>query len=467
MYPRLSYNLFVHITPSHQAQGFWRHPSARHMVTDYNQLDPWVELARSCERGLFDTLFIGDTLGAYDTYHSSPDHAIRSGMQFPSSDPSVLVSALAYATEHLGFVVTSGVLQAHPFEFARRMSTLDHLTKGRVGWNIVTSYLNSAARNLGLDALPAHDRRYDMAEEYVEVAYKLWEASWDDHSVVDDVERNVMFEPSLVRPIDHSGQYYRSAGPHLTSPSPQRTPVLYQAGGSPRGKEFAGRHAEVTFLGSLVPEYAAMEVAEVRAKAVAAGRSPDEIVPITVFSPVIGSTEEEALRKQKELREWTDFDALMAANSGVIGVDLSVIDPDMKVEEILGDPAAAGLSETSHQTPMVLGMLASAPDPSTTFRDFTIEAFLPVGRQAGTPEQIADQIEGWVQAGVGGFNITSVITLGWIDDWVDQVVPVLQARGLIQKEYSEGTLREKLFGRGPYLSEQHRGRQVRRRSSAG
>ncbi|MCB1476772.1 MAG: NtaA/DmoA family FMN-dependent monooxygenase [Rhodobiaceae bacterium] len=374
-------------------------------------------------------------------------------MQFPGNDPSVLVSALALATKHLGFVVTSSILQAHPFEFARRMSTLDHLTKGRVGWNIVTSYLETAASNMGIQTLPEHDLRYDMAEDYLEVAYKLWEASWGDDAVVADVAANMLFNPALVRPIDHEGPYYRSSGPHMSQPSPQRTPVLYQAGGSPRGKRFAGKHAEVSFLGAMTPEMASQEVADLAARAADAGRAASDLLSLVLISPIIGSTEEEAWRKQRELREWADYDAIMCFLA-VYKPVLSELDPDKTLEQIL--PEAASRLDAEW-----LGLLSGVPDKSIRYRDFVIDSFLPAGRHAGTPEQIADIVQSWAETGASGFNVVPVQTLGWVDEWVEHVVPVLQKRGLLQTEYSEGSLRHKLFDSGPRLPETHMARNMK------
>lgn len=449
---RLSFNYFAHITPSHESHGFWRHPDGRHIVEDYNQLEPWVELAKSCEAGFFDTIFIGDTLGPYDKYQNSQYHTIRSGMQFPGSDPSVLVSALALATRHLGFVVTSSILQAHPFEFARRMSTLDHLTKGRVGWNIVTSYLETAASNMGIRMLPEHDLRYEMAEDYLDVVYKLWESSWADNSVVADAAANILFDPALVRPIDHEGPYYRCSGPHMSEPSPQRTPVLYQAGGSPRGKRFAGKHAEVSFLGAQTVGMASHEVLELAARAVEAGRAASDLLSLVLIAPIIGGTEEEALRKQRELREWADYDAIMCFLA-VAKPALADVDPDKTLEQVLPD-LSTRLDAAWY------GMLAGVPDKSVRFRDFVIDSFLPAGRHAGTPEQIADIVENWAETGATGFNVVPVKTLGWADEWVEHVVPVLQKRGLLQTEYAEGSLRNKLFGRGARLPDTHMARNM-------
>ena len=208
--------------------GQWRRRDTRQL--EYNRLEPWVELAQLLERGRFDALFLADVVGTYDVYRGSRDTAVAEGLQFPVNDPSLLIPAMAYATEHLGFAYTSSVLQLHPFLFARQVATLDHLTNGRIGWNIVTSYLENAARNLGFPGLPAHGERYGRAAEYVDVVYKLLEGSWEDDAVIRDVERGIYADPAKVHDIVHAGTYYPGVvGPHLCEPSRQRTPVLFQA----------------------------------------------------------------------------------------------------------------------------------------------------------------------------------------------------------------------------------------------
>lgn len=216
------------------------------------------------------------------------------------------------------------------------MSTLDHLTDGRVGWNIVTSYLQSSARNLGRDALPPEGERYDIADEYLEVAYKLWEHSWDDEAKLLDPEQNIVFDPDLIHKINHVGKYFACEGPHMVEPSPQRTPVLFQAGGSPRGKDFASKNAEVTFSGAHSPEFAAPEIAELRQKATAHGRRADDILSIVILAPVIGSTEEEAKRKHDEIIEYADYDAV--ATTFVARAPIGGIQPGMVISDILADP---------------------------------------------------------------------------------------------------------------------------------
>jgi FMN-dependent oxidoreductase (nitrilotriacetate monooxygenase family) len=179
---------------------------------------------------------------------------------------------MAHVTEHLGFGITASTSYEHPFTFARRMSTLDHLSNGRVGWNIVTSYLNSGALNVGLDAQVRHDNRYDIADEYLEVVYKLWEGSWEDDAVVLDIDQGIYADPEKVHPIAHEGTYYKVPGIHMTEPSPQRTPVLYQAGASPRGRRFAAENAEAVFMAAPTAAIMARRVADLRS--LGAGRGP-------------------------------------------------------------------------------------------------------------------------------------------------------------------------------------------------
>ncbi|HEV7480382.1 MAG TPA: NtaA/DmoA family FMN-dependent monooxygenase, partial [Roseiarcus sp.] len=239
-------NAFEMNCVAHQSPGLWRHPRDR--SREYRRLDGWIELAKTLERGLFDGLFLADVLGVYDVFGGNPDSALRHATQTPVNDPLLLVPAMAAATKHLGFGVTVTLSYEPPFPFARRMSTLDHLTEGRIGWNVVTGYLDSAAKGSGHNGQRPHDERYAVAEDYMEVVYKLWEGSWADDAVVADVESGVFTRPERVRRVQHDGPHYKLDALHLSEPSPQRTPVLYQAGTSPAGRAFAARHAECVFM---------------------------------------------------------------------------------------------------------------------------------------------------------------------------------------------------------------------------
>ena len=443
MAKRMLMNAFSMNCVSHIQQGLWVRKDTRQL--EYNQLDPWVELAQILEKGCFDALFLADVIGVYDSYRGGPETSIIEGMQTPVNDPAMLVPAMAYATENLGFAFTSSVLQSHPFAFARQMSTLDHLTRGRVAWNIVTSYLPNAGLNFGLDGLPSHDERYDLADEYLDVVYKLWEGSWEDDAVLRDTELGIYADPAKVHPINHVGKHFRVAGPHLSEPSPQRTPLLFQAGSSTRGRRFAAKHAECMFIvdsrRSLTG--AASVISDVRSQAVRNGRRPEDIQFFQGLSPVVGGTEAEAKVKEAEYLEQFSTEGALAHLSGSIGIDLSDIDLDQPLKSI----------DTRSMRGMVKGLIESTPDQTQTFRDLirtrNAGQFL-----TGSPEQIADALQDWQKAGVDGFNLIYSVTPGTFVDFIEAVVPILQTRGLMQKEYAPGPLREKIFGYGR-LPERH------------
>ncbi|WP_144709691.1 NtaA/DmoA family FMN-dependent monooxygenase [Curtobacterium pusillum] len=450
----LIYNAFLHLTPNHHSHGYWR-TAEGDVQRGYSKLQPYVDVVTTLERGRIDNLFIADVVGVYDLEFGDGDATIRAGSQFPEPDPVSIVSALGLVTEHLGIAVTSNIIQNHPFSFARQLSSLDHFTDGRVGWNIVTSYLKNGFRNFGYEDIVGHDARYEWAQEYIDVAYKLWEHSWEDGAVLHDAATNRFFDPEKIHTIDHVGERYRVQGPHIVEPSPQRTPVLFQAGNSPAGREFAVRNAEVTFLPSATPDAARRDIAVLDALARERGRDPRSLKKIVTLSTVIGATEDEAKRKQAHLHEHIDYAALRAFLSGGSGIDLSSIDPSTTLRE---------LQERSEFGEHVRSSFRAAVDghgEDVTFADYLRDnAFLP-GRFAGTPDQIADEVERWAAAGVDGFNVVPVTTLGWWDEWVDQVVPVLQSRGLAQREYAPGTLRQKLFRNGDALDPTHHAHGVR------
>ena len=451
MAKRMLMNAFSMNCVSHIQQGLWVRDDTRQL--EYNQLDPWVELAQILEKGCFDALFLADVIGGYDSYRGGPETSIIEGMQTPVNDPAMLVPAMAYATENLGFAFTSSVLQSHPFAFARQMSTLDHLTRGRVAWNIVTSYLPNAGLNFGLDGLPSHDERYDLADEYLDVVYKLWEGSWEDDAVLRDTELGIYADPAKVHPINHVGKHFNVAGPHLSEPSPQRTPLLFQAGSSTRGRSFAAKHAECMFIvdsrRSLTG--AASVISDVRSQAVRNGRRPEDIQFFQGLSPVVGGTEAEAKAKEAEYLEQFSTEGALAHLSGSIGIDLSDIDLDQSLKSI----------DTRSMRGMVKGLIESTPDQTQTFRDLirtrNAGQFL-----TGSPEQIADALQDWQKAGVDGFNLIYSVTPGTFVDFIEAVVPILQKRGLMQKEYAPGPLREKMFGYGR-LPERHLAAGFRRR----
>ncbi len=258
-------NGFKQSTVSHAAVGAWRHPD--NQSHRYRELDYWIETARTLEEGLFDGLFVADVLGVLDTHGGSIAGTLKQGVQTPSTDPLLAVSAMAAATKHLGFAITVSTTYEQPYALARKLTTLDHLTGGRIGWNIVTSALESAARNLGHETQVPHDERYAIADEFLEVVYKLWEGSWEDDAVVLDRAAGIFADPAKVHPIRHKGRYFSVPDAFLSEPSPQRTPVLFQAGVSGVGRDFAARHAEGIFIAVHRPDLARGIVEDVRQRA--------------------------------------------------------------------------------------------------------------------------------------------------------------------------------------------------------
>jgi FMN-dependent oxidoreductase (nitrilotriacetate monooxygenase family) len=432
----------------HQSPGLWTHP--RDISYRYKDLEYWTELAQILERGKFDSLFIADVLGVYDVYHGSAEHAIRQATQIPLNEPMLLVPAMAHVTKHLGFGVTCSLTYEHPYPFARRISTLDHLTDGRAGWNIVSSYLDSAARNFGLDRQHKHDDRYEVADEYMEVCYKLWEGSWEDDAVVRDRARKLFTDPEKVHEIQHYGKYFTVPGFHLCEPSPQRTPVLYQAGASRRGKDFAARHAECVFVAAPSKKVLKDYVRDIRQRAAGFGRDPSNLIFFNLFTVIVAPTESEAQAKYDDYKQYVSYDGALALVSGWTGIDFGKYNPDDRVEYIEND-AVQSATES---------LTTSDPDKIWTVREVAnwvgIGGLGPV--VVGSPSQVADALQGWAEeTGVDGFNLAYAVTHETFRDFVDLVVPELQRRGVYKKEYRPGTLREKLFGQGARLSEEHPG----------
>ena len=412
----------------HIQQGLWRHPRDR--ATGYTSLENWVSLARTLERGLFDGLFLADVLGVYDVYGGSAAAALRGAVQVPNLDPALLVPAMAAATRDLGFAITANTAGAHPFVFARQMSTLDHLTRGRIGWNVVTGYLDSAARGLGLPGQAAHDARYDAADEVMAALGGLWRQSWDEGAVLADRVAGIYADPARVRAVVHKGGGWRSDAIHLCEPSPQRGPVIYQAGASVRGLRFAAEHAECVFINGTSPAQAGRLVAELRQAA--GGRRVQVFAGMTV---VVGRTPDEAADKCAEYERYADAEAAMVQSAGSMGVDFAAIADD---EAIRMGPTQA----------VVSNLAALTAGPAITKRKFR-EGLRLGGRQApvvGSAAQVADVMQDWMaQADLDGFVLARTVTPECFEDFVSLVVPELQRRGVYKRAYAEGTLREKLF----------------------
>ncbi len=453
MTKQLRLNAFDMSCIGHQSPGLWTHPDDR--ADTYNTLEYWTDLAKTLERGKFDALFLADVLGIYDVYKGGPDTALEQAVQVPVNDPLMPISAMASVTEHLGFGVTCALSYELPYPFARRMSTLDHLTKGRIGWNIVTGYLDSAARGMGMAKQVDHDDRYDVAEDYVQATYKLWEASWEDGAVLRDRQGRRFADASKIHRIVHEGPHFRFDAIHLCEPSPQRTPVLFQAGASKRGRDFAARHAECVFINGPSKKVIGNIVKDLRARAAAAGRDPKDLVIFTMMTVITDTTPKAARDKYQDYLGYVSEEGALALMSGWTGVDFGA----MKSGDVLrfNDKANAQTSALEAFT---------IADPNREWTVGEIARHAAIGGRGpmivGSAAEVAEEMRAWIEeTDIDGFNLAYALTPGTFTDIADLVVPELQSRGMFKHDYAKGTFREKLFGRGARLPANHPAASVR------
>lgn len=432
----------------HINHGLWTHP--RDHSADYRTLEYWTDLARTLERGLFDGLFLADIVGTYDVYQGNVDVPLRESIQLPVNDPLLLVPAMAAVTKRLGFGVTVNLSYEAPYLLARRFSTLDHLTNGRVGWNVVTGYLDSAARAMGQPQQLPHDERYERADEYLEVLYKLWEGGWEDGAVRRDKSARVFADPNRVHPVVHQGRYFHVEGYHLSEPSPQRTPVLFQAGSSGRGQQFAARH-ECVFISPPNKQAARKTVQALREQLVLAGRRPEDVKVFVGAAVVTGRTTAEAHEKHADYLRYASREAGLAHFAASTGIDFAQYDLDEPVDYSPGN-AIESASRTAQQHGWTRRKL--------------MEMFSLGGRYpaiVGDAQQVADELQSWVaETGVDGFNLSRTVVPESYEDFIDLVIPELQSRGLYKTAYAEGTLRQRLFGEGDRLPARHAAHAFRR-----
>ncbi|CAK7269809.1 hypothetical protein SEPCBS119000_003760 [Sporothrix epigloea] len=445
-------NAFVMNTPGHQAAGLWNHPTNR--TDEYNSLRFWTDIAKLLDDNGFHAMFIADTLGAYDVYRGPGNFVpvLASGAQFPVSDPLVLLPALAAATKRLVFGVTVSLTYDPPYALARRLSTVDHYTNGRLAWNMVTSYLDSAARNHGLDEQIPHAERYARAHEYLDVLYKLWEGSFREDAVVADRQTGQYIADDAVQAIRHRGTYFSVPGPHFVAPSPQRTPFLFQAGTSSAGNDFGGKHGEAIFVTAHTPELLRKSTDTFRAVAKAHGRHPDHIKLIAGVHLIVGADDEDAARKEADFRQYASTEGALALFGGWTGVDMSQYDDDQDFRLV-------------EDSPRIQSLIArwSTSIPGTDSKPWTKRAiveFLTVGglgaKVFGGPAKVADELERWFEVGgVDGFNLAHVTSPGSFEDIVAYLLPELRRRGRFREAGSgrEGaTAREVFLGAGESTS---------------
>ncbi|KAL3465248.1 luciferase-like domain-containing protein [Aspergillus heterothallicus] len=440
---RILLNGFDMFTVGHLSFGQWKHADDR-SATKRRDLSYWTNLAQILEKGDFNALFLADSFGVHDTYRGSGETAIREATQFPMGDPSIPVTAMASVTKNLGFAITTSTSYEAPYVVAKRFSTLDHLTGGRFGWNIVTSWKASAAKAVGLP-LVEHDKRYEIADEYLTVLYKLWEASWSPTALTEDPSSGIYTDPAQVRSINHEGTHFTVNAPHILDPSPQRTPFLFQAGTSPAGIAFGSKHAEGIFVSAPSPHILAPRIKIIREKAAEQGRDPTSVKVFAIFTPILGKTEEEARGKYEEALRFASAEGGLAFYSSNIGVDLSKfpLDKEITPDDIHVDARV----HSSINTLSYHGADVPKWTPRNIGKAVSIGGNGPVA--VGTPEKVADIMEEWIRvADLDGFNIGYVWTPGTFEDVVELLVPELRRRGVYAPKGESGTMRERVYGPG-------------------
>lgn len=426
----------------HINHGLWTHPNDQ--SHRFNELSYWTDLAKTLEKGLFDGLFIADITGSYDVYQNDLDLTLRESIQLPSHDPTTLVSAMAAVTQHLGFGITVNLSYENPYQFARRFASLDHLTQGRIGWNIVTGYLDSAARLVGQAGLADHDLRYVQAEEFLQLCYKFWEGSWQDNAIVKNKINRIFTDPSKVHAVNHQGQFYQSQGVFQVAPSIQRTPVLFQAGASPKGLHLATQHAEAMFIGGESIEKAQQQVKKIRQLAVEQGRHAEDIKIFVGITVVTAETDALAEQKFVEYRHYASPEAGLAHFSSSVGIDLSQYREDQAIPY--------------KPTNSIASVNQRFKEQKVTLQDLKAQHVLG-GRYPifiGSGETVAQQLIEYVdQTGIDGFNLTRTVAPESHEDFIRYVIPQLQQRGRYKTAYQDGSLRHKLTAQGDRLPARH------------
>jgi FMN-dependent oxidoreductase (nitrilotriacetate monooxygenase family) len=425
---------FLMHTPINHLSLSWADEEDRRL-SELSSFKPWQSLARKLEEYCFDGLFFADVPAPYDFYHDRTDEAVKYGVCWPSHDPVALLGAMASVTDHLGYAVTLSVAGIPPFLAVRTLSTLDYLSQGRIGWNIVTGNGRAEHRALGTEPLE-HDARYDRADEYLRICYALWDGI-GEKAIIADRNNGIYADPARVEKIDFEGKYLRCRATPSVLPSAQRRPVLFQAGSSGRGQAFAAKHSDVIFgIQSTIPAMKDFQ-ASVKAASIAEGRNkPCQV--LYAIQPYLGGTEEEAKRRREELLRRIPIDAALCRLSGTLGIDFGQMDLDLPLEEL---PTQASR-----------GMMAAVSKIASEKRWTIREAIVATGTLGsipsivGTPQQVADQLETmWRESGCRGFNITPPISPKGLIDFAEQVVPLLQNRGVFRQEYSGRTFSENLL----------------------
>ena len=416
----------------------WGEPWTGNISEDWMSADMFLDLARAIERACFDYMLLEDSIYIGQNWQNSREIFLKNGMSVPRQEPSVIATLMVAATSRLGIVPTLSTFAYHPYLVARMMGTLDQVSNGRSGWNMVTGSSDFAAQNFGLDKLPEHDTRYDMADEYIDLVTKLWD-SWEPGAMIADRRSGVLTDHSKVHTIDFVGQHYRSRGPLNSGPCPQGRPVIAQAGGSDRGKRFAAKHADTIVAHVKGIDQMKAYRDDVRAKMIACGRDPDSCKLLFLVAPILGETADEAQQRaqQRVVKAAQNLDVRLAQLGWSTNIDFSTFDLDAPVGE---------LTTNGHQQSLAQFLRKAG---KRTLRE-AITTYGTTGMSVdlvGTPDQVAGQM-GEVMAEVGGdgflFALPNVSRKS-VAEITDGLVPALQQRGLVRRAYGHQHLRDNLL----------------------
>lgn len=422
---RLRLGSFLAGTGSNMAS--WRHPAA--IADGAINLEYYKSLTRKAEEAKLDFVFFGD--GLYISEKSHPIFLNR-------FEPLTLLATLAAHTTHIGLAATLSTTYSDPFTVARQFASIDQISNGRAGWNIVTSPLEGSALNYSRPEHPQHDLRYQMAHEFVEVTKGLWD-SWEDDAFTRNKETGQFFDPAKMHRLNYQGEFFSVQGPLNISRSKQGHPVLIQAGSSEAGREFASRHAEVIFTGQSTLEDAREFYQDIKGRAVKHGRNPDEILILPGCAPVVGHTPEEAERKYQEIANLVKVeDALNYIGRYFNDMDFTQYDLDKPFPD-LGDFGRNGWESATDRIKKL------AKDENLTLRQMALRTTTPKNAFIGTPIQVADAMQSWFEAGAAdGFMMNCAVLPVGLTDFLDHVLPILKERGLFRTEYEADTLHENL-----------------------
>ena len=426
---------FLMTGPTCHHHGAWRHPESA--VDDILRPERYEHIARVLEAAKFDSLFFADILGLYDLYDGRFDTMVGKGGQICLLDPATVLPIMARVTSRIGLGLTYSSTFNHPYQIARMLGSLDHLSAGRVAWNVVASTSTLEAKNFGMEAMPGRAERYDRADEVLEACFALWD-SWEDGALTLDKASGSFADPSKVHYANYEGKWIRSRGPLTTPRSPQGHPVIMQAGSSDRGREFGARWGEIIF--TLQHQKADMQAfyGDFKSRMAAKGRSAESCVILPSIDVVLGETEAIARERAEHVNSLVDTQLGMALISGHIGVDLSRFDPDQPLSDIALEEGSRGSFDVILQ-----GTAAESLTLGQAARRFATSELCP--QLVGTPEMVADILTDLFQDGAcDGFVLTPTTFPGMFEQFGRSVVPILQRRGVFRTEYAGSTLREHL-----------------------